>query len=57
MHYFPISLPVLLLLFVLFITLLILVEVHVLEYAYQAMGIDRRYVFVLLFFFFLRKLH
>jgi uncharacterized membrane protein len=53
MHYFPISLPVLLLLFILFITLLILVEVHVLEYAYQAMGIDRRYVFVLLFFSFL----
>lgn len=35
MHYFPIALPVLLLLFVLFITLLILIEVNVLEYAYQ----------------------
>ncbi len=48
MHYFPIALPVLLLLFVLFITLLILIEVNVLEYAYQKIGINRRYVFTIL---------
>ena len=48
MHYFPIALPVLLLLFFLFITLLILIEINVLEYAYQKMGINQRYVFSLL---------
>jgi len=50
MHYFPITLPVLLLLLVLFITLIILIEINVLEYAYQKMGINRRYVFTLLLF-------
>ena len=48
MHYFPITLPVLLLLFFLFITLLILIEINVLEYAYQMIGINRRYVFTIL---------
>lgn len=50
MHYFPIAPPVLLFLLVLFITLIILVEIRVLEYAYQKMGISRRYVFALLLF-------
>ena len=49
MHYFPITLPVLLLLFFLFITLLILIEINVLAYAYQMIGINRRYVFIILF--------
>lgn len=48
MHYFPIALPVLLLLFFLFITLLILIEINLLEYAYQMIGINRRYVFIIL---------
>ena len=48
MHYFPITLPVLLLLFFLFITLLILIEINVLAYAYQMIGINRRYVFTIL---------
>lgn len=48
MHYFPITLPILLFLFLLFMTLIILIEVNVLEYAYQKIGIDRRYVFTLL---------
>ncbi len=50
MHYFPIALPIFLLLFFLFITLIILIEINVLEYAYQKMGINRRYVFSLLMF-------
>lgn len=50
MHYFPIAPPVLLFLLVLFMTLIILVEIRVLEYAYQKMGISRRYVFALLLF-------
>jgi uncharacterized membrane protein len=48
MHYFPVALPVLLLLFLFFITLLILIEINVLEYAYQKIGISRRYVFTIL---------
>ncbi len=48
MQYFPIALPVLILLFFLFIALLIMIEVNVLEYAYQKMGIHRRYIFALL---------
>jgi len=48
MQYFPIALPVLLFLFFLFITLIILIEVNVLKYAYQKIGINRRYVFTLL---------
>ena len=48
MHYFPIALPALLLLFFLFITLLVLIEINVLAYAYQMIGINRRYVFTIL---------
>jgi len=48
MHYLPIAFPFFLLLFFLFIFLLALIEVGVLSYAYQRMGIDRRYVFALL---------
>ncbi len=48
MHYFPIALPMLLLLVFLFLTLLFLIEINVLAYAYQKMGVHRRYVFTLL---------
>jgi len=48
MHYFPIAFPFLLLLFLLFVFLLILIEIDVLSYAYERMGIHRRYVFSLL---------
>ena len=50
MHYFPLTLPFLLILFFLFLFLIILVEVGILGYAYQRIGVDRRYVFLLLFF-------
>lgn len=49
MHYFPIALPFLLILFFLFLFLIILIEVGILGYAYQKIGVDRRYVFLLLF--------
>jgi uncharacterized membrane protein len=49
MHYFPLALPFLLMLFLIFLVLLILVEIGILGYAYQRLGINRRYVFVLLF--------
>ena len=48
MHYFPITLPFLLILFFIFMVLLILVEIGILGYAYQRLGINRRYVFTLL---------
>jgi uncharacterized membrane protein len=48
LHYFPITLPFLLILFFIFFVLLILVEIGILGYAYQRLGINRRYVFALL---------
>lgn len=48
MHYFPVELPFLLLLFFIFVFLLALIEVGVLSYAYQRIGIDSRYIFALL---------
>jgi uncharacterized membrane protein len=48
LHYFPLTLPFLLILFFLFIFLIIMIEVGILGYAYQSIGIDRRYVFLLL---------
>jgi uncharacterized membrane protein len=48
MHYFPIALPLFLLLLFLFLALIILIEINVLTYAYQKMGVNRRYVFALL---------
>ncbi len=48
MNYFPLSWPFLLLLFFLFIFLLIATEIGILSYAYQRIGIGKRYVFSLL---------
>jgi uncharacterized membrane protein len=48
LHYFPLALPFLLVLFFLFIFLIIMIEVGILGYAYQTIGIDRRHVFLLL---------
>ena len=50
MHYFPIALPFLLMLFFIFLVLIILIEVGILGYAYQRVGIKPRYVFALLLF-------
>ena len=48
MHYFPLTLPFLLILFFLFLFLVIMVEVGILGYAYQTIGINRRHIFLLL---------
>jgi uncharacterized membrane protein len=48
MHYFPITLPFGLFLFLLILALVILIEVGILQYAYELMGIHRRYVLALL---------
>jgi uncharacterized membrane protein len=49
MHYFPLTLPFLFILFFLFLFLIVLIEIGILGYAYQRIGVDRRYVFLLLF--------
>lgn len=48
MHYFPLEWPFLLALFVLFIFVVALVELDILQYAYERMGIPSRYVLAVL---------
>jgi uncharacterized membrane protein len=48
MHYFPLTGPFLLILFLVFVAVLVLVQLGILEYAYAKIGIQPRYVFVLL---------
>jgi uncharacterized membrane protein len=49
MQYFPLALPFLLFLFFLFLFLIVLIEIGILGYAYQKIGVSRKYVFSLLF--------
>jgi uncharacterized membrane protein len=53
MHYFPIALPFLFILLFLFAFLIFLIEIGILGYAYERIGINRRYVFLLLFLSFI----
>src|SRR5439155_16832535 len=48
LHFFPLTLPFVLLFFLLVSTLIVVVEIGLLEYAYEKMGINRRYIFTLL---------
>jgi uncharacterized membrane protein len=48
-HYFPLALPFLLVLLFLFAFLILLIEIGILGYAYERIGVNRRYVFLLLF--------
>jgi uncharacterized membrane protein len=48
MHYFPLALPFLFILLILFVFLIGLIEIGILGYAYQRMGIDSRYIFSIL---------
>ena len=48
MHYFPLALPLLFILLFLIVFLIGLIEIGILGYAYQRMGVDRRYVFSVL---------
>ena len=50
MHFIPLTLPFFVGLFLLFVFLVFLIEIRILEYAYELLGVKRRYVFVLLFF-------
>jgi uncharacterized membrane protein len=48
LHYFPLTGPFLLILFLLFVVVIVLVQLGILEYAYAKIGIQPRYVFLLL---------
>jgi uncharacterized membrane protein len=48
MHYIPLALPFFLMLFFLFVLLIILIEIGILQYAYEKIGINRRHIFALL---------
>ncbi len=48
MQYMPLAMPFFLALALFFGFLVILVELKILQYAYEAIGVDRRYVFLLL---------
>ena len=52
MHYIPIALPFLIFFVFLFAVLIILIEIDILRYAYDRMGVGRRHMFALLFFSF-----
>jgi uncharacterized membrane protein len=52
-HYFPIAVPFLLLFALLFVFLIIFLEIGVLRYAYERMGVGRRHMFALLVLSFL----
>ncbi|HET6460020.1 MAG TPA: DUF1614 domain-containing protein [Syntrophales bacterium] len=52
MHYIPIALPFLIFFAFLFAILIILIEIDILRYAYDRMGVGRRHMFALLFFSF-----
>ncbi|MGE5284648.1 MAG: DUF1614 domain-containing protein [Actinomycetota bacterium] len=53
MHYIPLSAPFFLALFLFFAFIVVLVELRILEYTYETLGVDRRYMFLLLLFSFL----
>ncbi len=48
MHYIPLALPFFMALVFLFAFLIVLIEIGILEYAYEQIGVDRRYMFALL---------
>jgi uncharacterized membrane protein len=48
LHFFPLALPFILALFLLVVLLITMIEVGIIGYAYEKVGIDRRYVFSLL---------
>ena len=53
MHYIPLSAPFFIALLLFFAAIVVLIELRILEYTYETVGIDRRYIFFLLLFSFL----
>ena len=50
MHYIPIALPFFLAFWCLFGLLVVLVQIGILQYVFESMGVNRRYMFSLLVF-------
>jgi uncharacterized membrane protein len=48
MHYIPLAVPFFIALFLFFLFVVVLIELRILEYAYEKVGVDRRYIFLLL---------
>jgi uncharacterized membrane protein len=48
LHYFPVTTPFIMALLLVIAVVIALVELHILAYAYEKMGVHRRYVFVVL---------
>ena len=48
LHFFPLTLPFILFLFLLVGLWITMIEIGILRYAYEKLGIDRRYVLTLL---------
>jgi uncharacterized membrane protein len=44
MHYIPLALPFFMALVFLFAFLIVLIEIGILEYAYEQIGVNRRYM-------------
>ena len=53
MHYIPLAVPLFFALFLFYVSVLVLIELRILEYTYETMGVDRRYIFFLLLLSFL----
>jgi len=53
MHYIPIAAPFFVALFLFFVLLVILVELRILQYTYEMVGVSQQYIFVLLLISFL----
>ncbi len=49
LHYFPLALPFILIFLLLLLFVFTLLQIRVLEYAYEKIGINPRYIFSLLF--------
>ncbi len=48
MHYIPLAVPFFFALFLFFVFLVVLIELRILEYTYEKLGVDRRFLFFLL---------
>ena len=48
MHYFPLAWPFILALFIIFVVIVALIELRILKYAYERMGVPPRYVLTIL---------
>ena len=53
MHYIPLAAPFFLALFLIYVFVVVLIEFRILQYTFEKVGVDRRYMFFLLLFSFL----